>query len=169
MAQGTDRPVDPADFPPPPFIGSLLSDPPPRRGAILVVEDRDDVRQGLSQLLELHGYVVFEAANGNEAFAHLESSPNGIALILLDLNLPGRSGTEIRATQLANPQLASIPIVVVSAYAPDIDGGAELRAAGWLEKPFRFEQLLEEVRRFVLPETPDGAIRSSNPGQLPDA
>jgi DNA-binding response OmpR family regulator len=123
--------------------------PAPRRGAILVVEDRDDVRQGLAQLLELHGYVVFEAMNADEAFAHLEASTNGIALILLDLALPGRSGAEIRSSQLANSQLSEIPTIVVSAYGPDIADGPALRAAAWFEKPFRFDQLLDEVKKYV--------------------
>lgn len=123
-----------------------------RRGAILVVEDRDDVREGLAQLLEFQGYVVFEAGNANEAFSQLDASPHGIALILLDLNLPGPSGADIRARQLANPVLAEIPAIVVSACAADSEGSEALRAAAWLEKPFRFDRLLEAVRRFVLPE-----------------
>ena len=135
----------------PTLIEGLAPDPGPRRGAILVVEDRDDVRQGLAQLLELHEYVVFEAANATEALTQLESSPNGIALMLLDLILPGRSGAEVRATQLANPQLSHIPIIVVSANAPDTVDSAALQAAAWLEKPFRFEQLLVEVRKYVIP------------------
>jgi two-component system response regulator TctD len=126
-------------------------EPEPRRGAILVVEDRDDVRQGLAQLLELYGYVVFEASNADEALTQLESSPNGIALMLLDLHLPGRGGAEVRATQLANPRLSHIPIIVVSANAPDTAGGAALQAAAWLEKPFRFDQLLVEVEKHVRP------------------
>jgi CheY-like chemotaxis protein len=121
----------------------------PRRGGILIVEDRDDVRQGLAQLLELHGYIVFEASNASETFAHFQASPSGIALILLDLVLPGPGGAEIRAAQLADPQLSEIPTIVVSAYAPDIPSGDALRAAAWFEKPFRFDQLLDEVRKYV--------------------
>jgi len=135
----------------PRFIEGFAPEPGPRRGAILVVEDRDDVRHGLAELLELHGYVVFEASNATEALTQLESSPNGIALMLLDLILPGRSGADVRATQLANPQLSHIPIIVVSANAPDMPDGAALRAAAWLEKPFRFEQLLVEVEKHVTP------------------
>jgi len=123
--------------------------PRPRRGAILVVEDRDDVRQGLAQLLELHGYIVFEAADAIEAFTHLESCSNGIALILLDLALPGCSGSEIRATQLANAQLSEIPTIIVSAYGPEIADNSALQAVAWFEKPFRFDQLLAEVRKYV--------------------
>jgi CheY-like chemotaxis protein len=134
----------------PTFLDAVPLEPCPRRGAILIVEDRDDVRQGLAQLLELQGYVAFEAADANDAFGRLESSPDSIALILLDLNLPGPSGAEIRAVQLATPQLSAIPIIVVSAYAPDSAGAADLRAAAWFEKPYRFEQLLEEVKKHVV-------------------
>jgi DNA-binding response OmpR family regulator len=142
--------------------------PFPRRGAILIIEDRADVREGLSQLLEFQGYVVFEAGDSREAFAHLESSPHGIALILLDLMLAGAGGDQIRAAQLADPDLAGIPLIVVSACAPDVPGAAALLASAWIEKPFRFDQLLEEVRRFVLPEG-TGGFKSSSPGQPPDA
>ena len=159
-----------------PQAGSVLTTtfdalPPrpfPRRGAILIIEDRADVREGLSQLLEFQGYVVFEAGDSSEAFAHLESSPHGIALILLDLMLPGTSGDQIRATQLADPDLSEIPLIVVSACAPDVPGAAALRAAAWIEKPFRFDQLMDEVRRFVLPEGSDD-FKTPSPVQPPDA
>ena len=131
--------------------------PPPcaRRGAILIVEDRDDVRQGLSQLLEFQGFLVFEARDFDQTFEQLESSPQGIALILLDLNLPGPGGAQIRTRQLATPALCAIPAIVVSAVGSDVPGAAALMAAGWLEKPYRFDQLLEHVRRFVVPEGSD--------------
>jgi len=132
-----------------PFTAGFPPVAGPRHGAILIVEDRDDVRQGLAQLLELHGFLVFEASNANETFAHFESSPGGIALMLLDLVLPGRGGAEIRAAQLADPRLSRIPTIVVSAYAPDIPEGPALQAAAWFEKPFRFDQLLDEVRKYV--------------------
>lgn len=142
--------------------------PFPRRGAILIIEDRDDVREGLSQLLEFKGYVVFEAGDSREAFSHLESSPHGIALILLDLVLPGASGSQIRAALLADPDLSEIPLIVVSAYAPDVPDAAALRAAAWIEKPYRFDQLLDEVRRFVLPEGMDD-FKTPSPVPPPDA
>ena len=130
-----------------------LLGPPPRRGAILVVEDRDDVRQGLAQLLELHGFLVFDAADGQQAMGHLRSDPQTVALILLDLMLPGpTSGRDLRAQQLADPQLADIPTVVVSACEPDMRGRAQLRPDAWLEKPFRCDTLLEVVKRYVISE-----------------
>jgi CheY-like chemotaxis protein len=122
----------------------------PRQGDILVVEDRDDVRQGITQLLELHGYRVVDTATGEQALAHLLADPTGVALVLLDLLLPGRlSGREFRAHQLDNLQLASIPTIVVTSCEPDAPGCAELQATAWLEKPFHFEALLTLVKRYV--------------------
>ena len=69
-----------------------MDDPPtqerqPRRGAILLVEDRDDVRQGMAQLLELHGFLVVDASAGEQALEHLRTDPQGFALLLLDLRV----------------------------------------------------------------------------------
>jgi CheY-like chemotaxis protein len=124
----------------------------PRRGAILVVEDRDDVRQGMAQLLELHGFLVVDAAEGAQALAHLHTDPKGFALMLLDLRMPGAmNGSDVRRTQLTFPELADIPTVVVSASEPEGGIVAQLHADAWIEKPFRFDDLLEVVRRYVTP------------------
>jgi CheY-like chemotaxis protein len=122
----------------------------PRRGDILVVEDRDDVRVGIAQLLELHGYSVVEAATGEQAIAHLAEDPCGVALVLLDLLLPGSvSGREFRSLQLASVTLAAIPTIVCTSCEPSEPGSAELQANAWLEKPFHFEALLTLVKRYV--------------------
>ena len=124
-----------------------------RRGAILVVEDRDDVRQGLAQLLELHGFLVAVARTGDDAIRQLSADPDGFALIVLDLVLPGGiSGRDVRMRQLADPVLATVPTIVVTVLDLGPRERAELRADGWLEKPFRFDDLLELVRRYVLSE-----------------
>jgi CheY-like chemotaxis protein len=125
----------------------------PRRGAILVVEDRDDVRQGLSQLLELHGYLVADAGSGEEGQRQLAADPDGFALILLDLMLPGGiSGRDLRTYQLDDPVLATIPTIVVTASELDARERAGLRPDALLEKPFRFDDLLGLVRRYVVSE-----------------
>ncbi len=125
----------------------------PRRGAILVVEDRDDVRMGLAELLELHGFVVRDAGDGEQALEHLESAPGGFALILLDLVLPGTlSGADLRARQLANAEASLVPIVVLSACEAEEHTRALLRPAAWLEKPFRIDALLTIVKQHVVPE-----------------
>jgi CheY-like chemotaxis protein len=132
---------------------AALPQPFPRRGAILVVEDRDDVRQGLSQLLELHGYLVADACNGEDGQRQLATDPDAFALILLDLMLPGNmNGRDLRAQQLADPVLASIPTIVVTASELDARERARLRPDALLEKPFRFDDLLGLVKRYVTPE-----------------
>lgn len=125
----------------------------PRRGAILVIEDRDDVRQGLGQLLELHGYLVEDAIIGDQALQHLNSEPDGFALILLDLMLPGTtSGRDVRRQQLADPALATIPTIVVTGTDIDPRERVGLHPEAWLEKPYRFDELLALIKRYVVSE-----------------
>lgn len=120
---------------------------------MLVIEDRDDVRHGMAQLLELHGFLVADARDAGEALRQLQSEPDGFALILLDLLLPGGpSGRDFRMQQLADPVLAGIPTVVVTAEDVDQQERAALRTDGWLEKPFRCADLLELVKRYVVSE-----------------
>jgi DNA-binding response OmpR family regulator len=127
----------------------------PRPGAILLVEDCYDVRIGLAQLLTLNGYRVTDTADGEHAIDELNANPEGFALILLDLLLPGSiSGNDVRARQLADPQLATVPTVVVTAFEPEAEAQAVLKPEVWLEKPFRGEQLLSVVRRYVRPDGP---------------
>ena len=125
----------------------------PRRGAILVVEDRDDVRQGLGQLLELHGYLVEDATSGDQALQQLTSAPDGFALILLDMMLPGAtSGRDVRMRQLADPGLAAIPTIVVTGTEMDARDRLGLHAQAWLEKPYRFDELLALIKKYVVSE-----------------
>ena len=128
-------------------------EPGPRRGAILVIEDRDDVRQGLAQLLELHGFLVADARDGEDALRQLTTDPDGFALVLLDLMLPGAiSGRDVRARQLSDPGLAAVPTIVVTASDLQQHERKGLRPDAWLDKPFRFDDLLMLVRRFVVSE-----------------
>ena len=130
----------------------------PRHGTILLVEDCDDVRLGLAELLELNGYEVSDAADGEHEMLQLTANPRAFALVLLDLLLPGvMSGRELRARQLADPQLAQVPTVVVSACEPEMASEARLQPEAWLEKPFRGEQLLNVVRPTTSQATPCSA------------
>ena len=124
-----------------------------RRGAILVVEDRDDVRQGMAQLLELHGFLVADARTGEQALEQLTTDPASVALVLLDLVLPGPlSGIDVRARQLADPALAAIPTIVLTGSDSPQFERLPLSPDAWLDKPFEFDDLLTLVKRYVLPE-----------------
>jgi CheY-like chemotaxis protein len=124
----------------------------PRAGVVLVVEDYEDMRVGLSELLQLNGYQVADAPDAEQAMARLQSRPASFALVLLDLLLPGISGATFRHWQLSRPGLASIPTVLVTAFEPKAETVASLRPASWLEKPFRADEILRIVRRYVTPE-----------------
>jgi CheY-like chemotaxis protein len=137
----------------PTVVTASSASAPARRGAVLVVEDREDVRQGMSQLLELHGFLVVDAASGQRALEHLHADPPGFAAILLDLMMPGPiGGQEFRARQRAEPALARIPTIVVTAADVNPALRLELSPDAWVEKPFRFDQLLALVKRYVTPE-----------------
>jgi len=135
------------DNPPPPASSA------PRRGEILLIEDRDDVREGLTQLLELHGFMVTDVADGDHGMRELAANPHAFSLVVLDLML-GESlgGVDFRLRQLIDPHLAAVPTIVITATEVKDDARAPLHPDGWLEKPFRFDTLLELVRRYVVPE-----------------
>ena len=124
-----------------------------RRGEILLIEDREDVREGLAQLLELHGFMVTEAADGERGIRKLTAQPQAFALVLLDLLLgDSMGGVDFRLRQLGDPQLADVPTIVITATEVAADDRAPLHPEGWLEKPFRFDTLLELVKRYVVAE-----------------
>src|SRR5262245_15622686 len=126
-----------------------------RRGIILLVEDRDDVRLGLAQLLVLHGYRVADAPTGEQALQRLAADPGGFALIVLDLVLPGEiSGRALRERQLPYTTLRPIPTIVITATELKPDERQPLRPDAWLDKPFRFDALLGLIQQYVVPEWP---------------
>ena len=129
-----------------------------RRGEILLIEDCTEVREGLAQLLELHGYMVTEFADGERGMRELTTQPQAFALVILDLMLgESMAGMEFRLQQLMDSQLASVPTIVITASDISIPDRMPLHPEGWLEKPFRFDTLLELVKRYVIAE-PSGLM-----------
>jgi CheY-like chemotaxis protein len=113
---------------------------------VLVVEDDPDIRATLCEALEDHGYTPAAACNGVEALAYLRGNNERPCLILLDLMMPVMDGQAFRAEQRADPALASIPVVVVSAYR-DVHRYEQELAAECLAKPVRLDTLLATARR----------------------
>jgi CheY-like chemotaxis protein len=114
---------------------------------ILVVEDHDDSRASLRELLQECGYVVDEACNGQVALDVLLATPDP-ALVILDLEMPVLSGTELIEIMKANERLANVPVLVVSGSSPRIIPKAEA-IVGFVPKPFDWERLLATVRGCV--------------------
>lgn len=115
---------------------------------ILVVEDDFDIRDTLSQILEAEGYAVSGAANGAEALEVLDRQV-APALILLDLMMPVMNGWQFRTEQLKRPEIANIPVVVISADAGVGKKAEAIGAADSLKKPVPLETLLDVVNRYA--------------------
>jgi CheY-like chemotaxis protein len=115
---------------------------------ILLVEDDFILRSALSELLHDEGYVVESAANGFEALRRVLQPPRP-ALVLLDIMMPHMDGLTFRATQLALPSVAEIPVIVISAIGPG--GAAGLAFARVFSKPIDTVGLLAAIREIVEP------------------
>jgi two-component system cell cycle response regulator DivK len=118
---------------------------------ILVVEDQEDNRRILRDLLTSVGYDVLEALTGPEGVAMAETlRPN---LILMDIQLPGLDGYEVTRRIKANPTLRPIPIVAVTSFALSGDDikAYEAGCDGYVTKPYSPRHLLAKVREY-LPE-----------------
>lgn len=120
-------------------VTSLRSRRTSSRGSILIVEDDLDIREALAEALGFEGYDVFLAENGREALDVLREGPLP-HVILLDLLMPVMSGWQFRQEQLADPALAGIPVIVVSASAP-----GDAQPDRYLPKPFSIDELLSAV------------------------
>ena len=105
---------------------------------ILIVDDEPDISFLLTLALEDAGYTVASVANGQAALERLRASTERPCLILLDLMMPPLNGWEFRAQQLADPVLASIPVVVLSAARPSDERAELLQAVAVLKKPVDF-------------------------------
>ena len=110
---------------------------------ILIVEDEESFSDPLSYLLTKEGFEVSVAADGNEGLEEFDRG--GADLILLDLMLPGMSGTEV-CRQVR--QRSNVPIIMLTAKDSEIDKvvGLELGADDYVTKPYSSRELVARVR-----------------------
>ena len=131
-------------LPPPPMTNRQ---PRPKSASpaplILLVEDDFILRSALTELLGDEGYQVECAANGVEGLRRLLQPPRP-ALVLLDIMMPHMDGLTFRATQLALPVVAEVPVIVISAAGPG-RGAASLGFSGTFLKPIDTTRLLVSI------------------------
>ena len=121
----------------------------PMTKRILVVEDREDNRQILRDLLGTSGYELVEVEDGLQAVAAVaKQRPD---LILMDIQLPDIDGYEATRRIRSNPDNKSIPIIAVTSYALTGDEGKALAAGcnAYVAKPFSPRQLLAKIREYL--------------------
>lgn len=126
--------------------------------AVLLVEDHADIREATAELLRSEGYVVRTAEDGASALDSLRREPS-CGVVILDWRLPDIEGGEVLRVVRADPRLAGMPVIVVSA---DNVTPERVRAAGGtacLRKPVAPDALLETLTRHMpceqLVELPD--------------
>ena len=116
---------------------------------ILVVEDQEDNRRIIRDLLTSAGYEIIEALTGQEGVTAAET--HRPALILMDIQLPDFDGYEATRRIKANPVLSSIPIIAVTSYALN---GNDVKALGagcdaYVSKPYSPRALLAKIRELI--------------------
>jgi len=116
---------------------------------ILVVEDQEDNRQIIRDLLSATDYEIVEVESGEQALDVVATQPPD--LILMDIQLPGMDGYEVTRRIKADPALRSITIFAVTSYA--LSGEEQkARAAGcdeYVPKPYSPRQLLAKIRHYL--------------------
>ncbi|MCV2395044.1 response regulator transcription factor [Actinotalea sp. M2MS4P-6] len=126
---------------------------------ILVVEDEESYREPLAYLLRKEGFDVSLAATGPDALAEFDRG--GADLVLLDLMLPGMSGTDVCRALRTHSQ---VPVIMLTAKDSEIDKvvGLEIGADDYVTKPYSSRELLARIRavlrRHVEPVEADDAV-----------
>src|SRR5258706_11005840 len=115
------------------------------RGLVLIVDDERDLRTLLDFNLRQAGYQTAQAATGAEALARARAIRPQV--IILDLNLPDVSGTDVCRLLRADPQTESIPILMLTARGAESDRilGFELGADDYVAKPFSVREVVLRV------------------------
>jgi two-component system cell cycle sensor histidine kinase/response regulator CckA len=115
--------------------------------SLLVVEDDADIREALDGLLSMEGFRVAGCSNGREALDWLRASPKP-DIILLDLMMPVMDGWQFRVAQKDDPELATIPVLALS--ADSTAKAAAIDAEAYLKKPVDYDTLIATIDRLLV-------------------
>jgi len=115
---------------------------------VMVVDDEEDIRISVSQVLEICGYEVIEAENGFDCLKQLEQGRPD--LVILDIMMPGMSGWDVAARIKENHEWSAIPIVFLTAKGDDMSRGmGGLMSEEYIVKPFDVVKLKICVERIL--------------------
>jgi len=116
--------------------------------AILIVDDEPDIVNLTERFLKLGNFETITASNGKDALEIIAERYNEIALVLLDIMMPGMSGYSVLKEIKANEKYKSIVVILftVKSFNEDIQKGKKLGADGYITKPFSGKKLLEYVK-----------------------
>jgi CheY-like chemotaxis protein len=114
---------------------------------ILMVEDDDDIREMVIEILEQHGFETEGATDGRDALHRLRTGARLPDVIFLDLLMPIMDGAQFRTEQLSDPTLAGVPVVVMSALNDGSARAERLEPIEFLRKPIHSEDLISLATR----------------------
>ena len=110
---------------------------------VLIVEDEEDLREMMREALELKGYRVVTAEEGQDALNKIDSIEQ-LCLVLLDLLMPGMNGWDFFAKMRERPELERVPVIVHSSASNRAPAGV----TRVLQKPILFERLISVVGEY---------------------
>lgn len=118
-------------------------------GRILVADDNDASRELIREVLEMSGYEVIDAADGQDAVRRAgEGVPD---LVLVDIQMPRLDGYGVLRQLRADPRCSGMRVVALTAFAMQGDRERALEAGfdGYITKPVEIAALRQEIRKFV--------------------
>lgn len=117
---------------------------------IMIVDDSRTIRQQVSLQLKDAGYEVVEACDAKDALAALGKYPD-VAMMICDVNMPGRTGIELVEVVRTDSRFAELPIVMLTTerHTTLVARAKKAGVKGWLVKPFNPDSLMTATRKFA--------------------
>ena len=119
----------------------------PADATVLVIDDAEQTRTLLADLLRRHGYAVLEAAHAGEGLAVLRAATPRPCVVVLDLMMSGGSGWTFREQQLRDPAIADVPVIVFTAARQSEALQYVLKTTDILHKPVAIDDLLDTIEQ----------------------
>lgn len=122
---------------------------------ILTVDDDEDIRTSLTDMLELEGYETVWAKNGQVALDYLKAVPDRELpdLVLLDYMMPVMNGRDFFLAKIQTPRLAHIPVVMMTANGNLVNVMDKVEAGAYMSKPMDIETVAKMVKHFLYPDS----------------
>ena len=121
---------------------------------VLIIEDEEDAAELFAEMMRVSGYRVLKTSKSTPAISMMSAEKPDI--VLLDIMMPEISGLDILRQMRRDPELANIPVIVITAKSmpSDIKNGMEAGASTYLTKPVGYLELKEAVERILANNSP---------------
>ena len=118
-----------------------------RKKRILVVDDEEMLRRGIVKVLQLEGYSMFEAGDGDEGLrAAFDKNPD---LIISDVHMPNMNGFMMLEELQKDKKAAKIPVIMMTGVAQKAGAWSSDMTLEYLEKPFSLDTLVQAVKKIL--------------------